>query len=422
MDNRFTFTEARVKALPSPAAGRVEYHDTKIAGLSLRVSVTGNRTYTLRYRIRGKAQPERVTIGSAAKLSVEEARKKAQAVLGQVAVAENPAEARRKLRGEPTLGELFDAYIVDRGLAGKRRVDDLRALWERYLGALPTGPRKKHGRLRTKPAASVNWSGHKLSEVTETMIRSLHTRIAKDGHRHTANRVLELLSAVFNYGKRQRLAQANPAEEIEAHEEKDRTRFLKKDELPRFLEALKAEPQPWRDFFTVLLYVGYRRAAVARMAWGDLDLEAGTWSVAGEFAKNGEPIVLAITGPALETLRARNEERESAEWVFPGRSAGGHLTQPKKAWARLLERAGLDDLRIHDLRRTLGSWLAMSGASLPAIGKVLGHKDPRSTQVYARLQTEAAARVLDSAHAAMAQAAAAPVTDQRRASKPRRPR
>lgn len=148
----------------------------------------------------------------------------------------------------------------------------------------------------------------------------------------------------------------------------------------------------------------YRRSAVAAMAWRDIDLEAGTWLVPGERAKNGAPIVLPVTGPALTTLRRRWRHQGSTAWVFPGGGKAGHLTSPRKAWSRILERAHLENLRIHDLRRTLGSWLAMSGASLPAIGRVLGHKDPRSTQVYARLQAEAVTATVTVAHRAMSAA------------------
>jgi integrase len=137
------------------------------------------------------------------------------------------------------------------------------------------------------------------------------------------------------------------------------------------------------------------------MRWAGLDLGAGVWTVPGERAKNGDPIVLPVAGPALTALRKRYKTRTSSAWVFPGGSSAGHITQPKKAWNRILANAKLADLRIHDLRRTLGSWLAMSGVSLPAIGMALGHKDPRSTQVYARMQADAVASAVAHGHRAM---------------------
>lgn len=408
--DRFAFTKASLDALQPPKRDRVTYHDTRQPGLQLRVSSTGVKTFSVLRRPHGR-RPERFTIGRWPDLAIDGphgARAKAAHVIAQLASAESPAEARRKIKGELTLGELFDQYIKDRHRAGKRRIGDVRATWELYIGTLPDTARKKHGQERKKPAGAVDWSRRRLSEITKSQISTLHSRIVDGGKPFVANRVHELLRAMFNYAIRQELIDANPADGITTAPERPRSRFLGKDELPQFINALKAQDQPWRDFFTVLLYLGYRRAAVAAMRWRDVDLNSGTWSVPGERAKNGDPIVLPITGPALETLKRRHRARESAEWVFPGGSKAGHITQPKKAWKRLLESAKLEDLRIHDLRRTLGSWLAMSNVSLPAIGRILGHKDQRSTAVYAHLQTEAAALHLTVAHKAMRAAIANP--------------
>jgi integrase len=413
MTSRISFSEARLRALPTPASGqRAVYYDTKQRGLQLRVTPNGVKTFSVFHRVRG-GRPERVTIGrwpevpldSTAPINgvpaIEGARAIAARLVAQLETAENPAEARRRVRAELTLGELFEHYAAERERAGKRSIGDLRALWELYVGPLPVVPRKKHGRERAKPREGVDWSKRRLSEITTQQISALHARIVAAGKPTTANRVHELLRAMYSCATRQRIAADNPAIGVTQAKERDRSRFLGSDELPVFMAALSEEPQPWRDYFTVLLYVGYRRAAVAAMRWKDVDLQVGAWSVPNENSKNGDPIVLPLTGPALDVLRARWSERESSPWVFPGRSAAGHVTQPKKAWARLLKRAGVQDLRPHDLRRTLGSWLAMSGVSLLAIGRALGHKDPRSTQVYARLQADAVTHAVRTAHEAM---------------------
>ena len=400
-ENRFKFSEARLRDLPLPAAGsRSVYYDTGTAALQLRVGATGKKAFSVLRRPKG-GRPERISIGKWPDISVEQARDKAKQIIAAFARAESPAEARRLAKAELTLGELLERYLSDRERAGKRSVDDLRAMWELWLGDLPSAPRKPHGRERRKPPEAVNWSKRPLSQITTQQISTLHTRIVRAGKPTTANRVHELLRAMYGYALRQKLATENPADGVTQAKEKDRSRFLGRHELPAFIHALKQESQPWRDYFTVLLYVGYRKSAVAAMRWQDIDLQVGTWTVPGERAKNGDPIVLPLAGPALTTLRRRSREHEASIWVFPSASAIGHITQPKKAWRRILKRANIEDLRIHDLRRTLGSWLAMSGVSLPAIGRILGHKDQRSTAVYARLQTEAAAVHLTAAHKAM---------------------
>jgi integrase len=120
------------------------------------------------------------------------------------------------------------------------------------------------------------------------------------------------------------------------------------------------------------------------MRWEDIDFSIREWRIPD--TKNGEPVRIPLIGKALDILNNRLYLKASTLWVFPSNdSKSGHLAQPKAAWKRILDRAGLKNLRIHDLRRTLGSYQAIAGASLTIIGKSLGHKSPQSTAIYARL-------------------------------------
>ena len=99
-------------------------------------------------------------------------------------------------------------------------------------------------------------------------------------------------------------------------------------------------------------------------------------------------VVIVLPGPAVGILRRRLEDRNGSAWVFPADTKSGHVVDPRKSWARVLRRSGIRDLRPHDLRRTLGSWQAIDGASLQIIGQTLGHSDSKATSVYARLQVD----------------------------------
>jgi len=112
-----------------------------------------------------------------------------------------------------------------------------------------------------------------------------------------------------------------------------------------------------------------------------------TWLIPAAKAKSKEPIRVVLSPVALNILQTR-KPASTSEWVFPGRGESGHLEEPKKAWKRILKRASITDLRLHDLRRTLGSWQAATGASLPIIGKSLGHSSLQATQIYARLDLD----------------------------------
>ena len=113
--------------------------------------------------------------------------------------------------------------------------------------------------------------------------------------------------------------------------------------------------------------------------------------------------------PEAVAILERRRQAIVNPYVFPGRGKTGHLMEPKLAWERLLARAGIADLRIHDLRRTLGSWQAAAGSSLQVIGKSLGHARPETTAIYARLQLEPVRQSVNAAAAAIAAAGKAEV-------------
>jgi integrase len=408
--NTINFTKDALEKLPLPAAGqRVEYFDAKVPGLCVRVSPTGVKTFMARRWIRDAGKAERVTIGRFPSVTIEQARRKAGEVNHAIARGENPAAAIREKRAELTLAEGFDVY-VSRHLKphGRRTADALRASFEVWLSKLPDAPRKPRARERKKPEGSVDWSARKLSAIKPQEVRRLHATIGATGKRTMANRVVELLSTMFN-----KLADLgefrgeNPAAGIEPFAEVKRDRFIQSGELPRFFEALAGDDsQDFRDFVVLSLMTGARRGNVMAMRWEDLSLPDAAWRVPGEASKNGEPMLIDLVPEALAILQRRKPaEATPAGFVFPARSKAGHMGNPKKRWAALLERAQMQDFRIHDLRRSLGSWQAKTGASLAIIGKTLGHKDPSATLIYARLDRDPVRAAIEQATGAMLDAA-----------------
>jgi integrase len=123
------------------------------------------------------------------------------------------------------------------------------------------------------------------------------------------------------------------------------------------------------------------------MRWDEIDWKRATWTIPAEKAKSDEDMNVVLSPVVIQILENRKASSLSP-WVFPGVGKSGHLVEPKTAWARIMKRAGLTDVRLHDLRRTLGSWQAATGASLPIIGKSLGHESLEATKVYARLNLD----------------------------------
>ena len=364
IDNRINFTKAIIDALPIPESGKRDiYHDTKIPGLQLRV--TGVKTFFVNRRIKS-GDPERITLGRYPEMTIEQARRKTMEVLHDIAEGKNPAEIKRGEKAELTFGNLFNEYLERHSKPNKRTWREDESKYKTYLER-PLGKKK-------------------LSAIDRRDIALIHSGITKDGHDITANRVLALTSSIFGWAKSAGLWEENPAIGIKRNKEKSRDRFIQGDELPRFFQAVaKEENETIRDYVLISLLTGARRSNVLAMRWHDINFERAEWRI--EETKNGTPQTITLSPEAIEVLRNRRSS-DKAEYVFSGSGKSGHLEEPKKGWKRILESAGIEDLRIHDLRRTLGSWQAKTGASLAIIGKSLNHKNQNTTAIYARLDLD----------------------------------
>ncbi len=397
MTARIRFTKSGLSALPLPAQGlRSTVYDTEVPKLAIRLTSAGTRTFYVVKR--DGSSMAWLRLGTFPDMTAEGARKAAERALGDFAKGINPAAAKREERQKQTLGEAYEQYrvlhITPRGI---KSASEIHALWERCLGGMPDAPPKKHGRKRTKHPAGVDWSKRKLDAIDNAAVRALHAGIGKT-HRTMANRVVELLSSIYNRAIEWGYRSVNPTASIKPFKETKRDRFIQGSELPRFFVALAEDTSDdFKHFVLFSLLTGARRNNVLAMRWQDTDLKAETWRIPQ--TKNDDPQVVALVPEAVEILRERKPQ--DAGYIFPAASKTGHITPPKKRWADLLARANLADLHIHDLRRSLGSWQAITGASLPIIGKSLGHKSPDATMIYARLSLDPVRQSVNTATAAM---------------------
>jgi integrase len=384
MSGDLTFTEKRIESLPLPAAGamQVYYRDAKTRGFAVAVYPTGAKTFILYRKVQGK--PERILIGRWPDLSVEEARKIADQMNGAIAKGENPAEERRQKRLEGTFKNLFERYLEDHAKPYKqpRSVAEDEANYRRYLS---------------------EWATRRLSTIHRRDIEKLHADLAEKSGVYAANRVLALLSTMFNKATEWGWHGDNPCKGIKKFPEESRERFLTQDEMPRFVKALAEEPsRDFRDFIMLDLLTGARRSNLLAMRWEEIDFAGAAWRIPRTKANKSQTIPLA--GPALKVLEARRESARSA-WVFPsGVVPGQHVQEYRKPWGKLLERAGIENLRFHDVRRTLGSWLSKSGVALPIIKAALGHADIATTQIYTRSEDAGVRKALEVAAQRMLEA------------------
>jgi integrase len=256
--------------------------------------------------------------------------------------------------------------------------------------------------LRSLPAEHRLWELHIQSKLekkeaagvaTLELERLIH-RIGETRPR-TGNKVHDLLRRLWNHAIKQGVLKENPCYGVTRFTEHSRDRVLNQDEIQRLLLALKKEPEPWRSYFSLLLFTGARKASVAAMRWQDVDRKGCVWNLPAWASKNKKGLSIALVPASIEVLQ--RIERIDDIWVFPANSRSGHIETPTKAWERVKKSASLSDVRMHDLRRTLGTTLAVNGASAHIIAKALGHKSLASAAAYVHLDAEAARAAIESA-------------------------
>jgi integrase len=201
---------------------------------------------------------------------------------------------------------------------------------------------------------------------------------------------------MYNLGRKWGLVpidKANPASGVERFPETKRRRFVTPDELPQLSKAIDREFDEYvRHAIWLLLLTGLRRGELLNANWSDIDWKQRTLSIPK--TKNGEALLAPLSHAAIARLKLVPRMQDNP-YIICGRRSGQPLVNLNDAWNRIRATAGLDDLRIHDLRRTVGSWLVRDGASLHLVGSVLNHKDQKTTAGYAYFQTKERHKALD---------------------------
>ena len=361
---RVKLTKRKIDSITLPKTGEFILRDQDLPGFALRVT-KGARTFIVERRIKGRLHKAKV--GAFGEYTVEGAREAARDILGKLSRGE-PLSSHR---GDLTFGEFADLYLEKYAIRKRSYRNEVLHI-DKHLS---------------------HWRGWKLSAITRKDVAMLHAKIGKD-RPVGANRVLSLVRAMFKLAIAWGLYQGeSPASHISMFPEQSRDRFIQPHELPKLFEVMKQEPNPYiKTAFMMSLLTGARRSEVLTAQWSDLDLAVKVWRIPQ--TKSGQWHLLPLPGPLVQIL-AELPRVFGNPYVFVGRHGKGHLKNISKAWRKIREKAGIPDVRIHDLRRSLGSWLAGSGISLTIIGKILNHSQPSTTAIYGRLHLEPLREVLE---------------------------
>lgn len=360
MQRRIRFTRKVIDALPPCPADHgskeIEYTSEEAPpGLRLVVTKRGMKSWLFRYvmpRSSGPGIKRAIKIGVFPGIEPADACRLALELRGQIAQGIDPQEAKQVEEREITLDQFFlnEYWPNARHL---RSAADVESRWRLHLK--PT-----FGHLRFKELKAADIIRFHDAKKTELCAAS-------------ANRLLQLLKRLLNVALMLEFCERNPCRGIRLHAEQNiRTRTLAGSELKRFLAALEKEPnRVAADFFLLSLSTGARREECLQLTWSEVFLEENVWRLPAQRAKSGKSRVIPLNVIARQVLERRLAESASS-YVFPGKLAG-HMVSPEKAWKRVLERAGIADLKIHDLRRSAATLILNEGGSMTQAGNLLGH-------------------------------------------------
>jgi integrase len=356
--------------------------DDELPCFALRVKPSGARSWLVQYR-NAQGRSRKLTLGRYPATTAEEARRRALSTLAAVQGGADPAERKKAALREPTVTEFAAEYL-----------------------ARHAEPKKKPASLRNDRAMFANHvlpklGALKLSAVNPRDVARLHHAIGETAP-IAANRVAALLSKMFNLAARWGAlppGHPNPVHGLERFRERKVQRALTLDEVRRLGATLAAAERERTELpgallaTRLLMLTGCRMSEILRLRWDDVDV-AGAALVLRD-SKTGERRV-PLGAAAVQVLaEARERAGDTSEWVCPGKDAGRPLVGLFKAFARIRRRAGLEDVRVHDLRHAFASLGVDTGFGLPVVGAILGHRESRTTARYAHVGRTAAHEAAD---------------------------
>lgn len=365
-------TKMLVESAATPADKPTFKWDDKVPGFGVKVLPTGKRKYVLKYRTHGGRQ-RLLALGPHGPVTADQARALAKRALAVVADGGDPQASRQAGAAAPTLSDVWDRYERD------------------HLGLKKPATRRNYETIwndRLKPA----FGKQRVQEIRRGEVDAFHKKLKATPYQ--ANRTLALLSKLMNLAEAWEWREGtNPCRHVEKYPERARQRFLTLGEIAA-VHAARAKLLAEREItahagsiLELLLLTGARSGelASAEWEWVDWDLQI----IALPDSKSGAKTIY-LSKAAVEVLREQHARSKGQTHIFPGRSAGKHIHNLRKPWARICKEVGLEGVRVHDLRHTAASLALGSGTSLAIVGRLLGHTQVQTTLRYAHLDTDPA--------------------------------
>ncbi len=381
----------RVVDAAKPMESRYIKWDDQVRGFGLLILPSGIKSFIVQYR-NAHGRSRRQTLGRYGSLTVDQARGMAQQIVAEVAKGHDPLAERQVTRAAPCMSDLMDRYLTDHvdKHNGKRMQVEARRLTRRHIN--PT-----FGNL-------------KVSGVTRSDVARLHRAMSETPRQ--ANLVLSILSKAFALAELwgMRPAMSNPVRGIKRYKENERERFLTAEELSRLgitLATAENEGLPWNISATdskhlpknvgerrshpnpsalsvirLLLFTGARLSEIISLEWDHVDLEKGMLALPSR--KGGGRKPHPASSEVVAIVREINKH-SSSPWLFP-REANPerHISAEviESTWQKIRHHADLKDVRLHDLRHTVGTYASQAGGNAFLISHLLRHRNITITNRY----------------------------------------
>ncbi|MDT8858548.1 site-specific integrase [Paracoccaceae bacterium Fryx2] len=385
MVNRLKLNEKNVREAAN--LGRdYQIFDTDVRGFSITIYPSGNRAFTLDYRVGGRQR--RMTIGRWPEWNTVAARERAKELRRDIDEGIDPLSQKESAREAPRVSDMITRYLA-----------------EHTPHLAPLNASDQHTIMNKLVAP--DWARKLVTEITKYDVEKLLTKIAAGRARPSkakpnnrarklqgvkptpvrANRVGEVLRKMFTLAIGWGWRDDNPAAAFRRRIENERERFLSPEEIARLAKALDAaKDQRAAGIIRLCMLTGARSGEVRQARFEQFNLDLGSWSKPAATTKQRKIHRIPISGDVGAIVRQRGLlVPRGNPWLFPGDTPGQPVKEIRRFWAAIQKEAELPEVRIHDLRHTFASLLVSGGASLEMIGKLLGHTQMQTTQRYAHL-------------------------------------
>ena len=354
-----------------PGKTRVELCDMDTPGLyiAVRAASPGQGVYYLRWKD-GNNKTCHTKLGRTTDIDLVDARKAARQLRNEIALGANPQTEARAAKAVPTVAEFFEQQYLPYAKPRKRsyRRDE-----EMY-------------RLRIKET----FGNQKLNEVTRKQVQLFHNRLLTDGLKPaSADHYLKLMRRAFNLAVEWEMLETSPLTRLQLFNPDNRMEnYLSPEQLDKLVTVLRtAPPRTVCNVALFLLATGARLNEALRARWDQIDKNTRVWKIPASNSKSKRIRSVPLNDAALEVLGQLGTEGEYDN-LFINTRTKKPLVNVHKVWGRLRAQAGMEWLRIHDLRHSYASFLVNSGRTLYEVQQILGHSDSKVTERYSHLSTK----------------------------------